>query len=316
MNRGSPCPHRRPRRAVLIVGAGPAGLATAVALADLGVASLLVERRPALAGLPRATVVSTRSMELVRGWGLERDVRAGGVDVDGRGWMCETLAGPPPGAARLVGYPSRDAAPSEPHRTRPACRRTTSSRCCSSTCVALGHTAIELGTEVVALDRRRPTASARRSATAPRARSARSTPATSSPPTARTAPSAAALGIAMHGPDRLAECGRSCSARRCGDARRRAPLRLYVVTAPGRRGPLAARRAARPLGVRRAAGSPAAATPSPTRSTPAARIRAGRRRRRHRARDRAHRRVPLRRAARRAIPRRRTCSSSATPRTA
>jgi putative polyketide hydroxylase len=51
---------------VLVVGAGPAGLVTAVTLARYGVGSLLVERNRGLSPLPRATGVSTRTMELLR----------------------------------------------------------------------------------------------------------------------------------------------------------------------------------------------------------------------------------------------------------
>jgi putative polyketide hydroxylase len=51
---------------VVIVGAGPAGLVAAVTLARNGIASLLVERNPGLSPLPRATSVSTRTMELLR----------------------------------------------------------------------------------------------------------------------------------------------------------------------------------------------------------------------------------------------------------
>src|SRR3954470_14798663 len=63
---------------VLIVGAGPAGLTAAVTLARHGIECLLVDRRPDLFAMPRATVVSTRSMELLRSWGLDDDVRDGG----------------------------------------------------------------------------------------------------------------------------------------------------------------------------------------------------------------------------------------------
>ena len=79
---------------VLIVGAGPAGLITAATLARYGIESLLVERRPTLSRLPRANVASTWSMELLRAWGLEDEVRASAVDAEPRGWIAETLADP------------------------------------------------------------------------------------------------------------------------------------------------------------------------------------------------------------------------------
>ena len=63
-----------------------------------------------LSTLPRATVISTRSMELVRSWGLQDDVLAGGVDADMWLWECETLARAPAGRPHAVGYPSREQA--------------------------------------------------------------------------------------------------------------------------------------------------------------------------------------------------------------
>jgi putative polyketide hydroxylase len=90
---------------VVIVGAGPAGLVTAVTLARHGVASLLVERHPGLSPLPRATAVSTRTMELLRSWGLEDEVRAGQLEIAAVGaWAAETLASPE-GALLPLGHP-------------------------------------------------------------------------------------------------------------------------------------------------------------------------------------------------------------------
>jgi putative polyketide hydroxylase len=80
---------------VVIAGAGPAGLVTAITLARNGIGSLLVERNPGLSPLPRATAVSTRTMELLRSWGLEEAVRAGQLTIDSTGaWAAETLASP------------------------------------------------------------------------------------------------------------------------------------------------------------------------------------------------------------------------------
>ena len=70
---------------VVIAGAGPAGLVAAITLARNGVGSLLVERNPGLSPLPRATSVSTRTMELWRSWGLEGEIRAGQLDLNSTG---------------------------------------------------------------------------------------------------------------------------------------------------------------------------------------------------------------------------------------
>jgi 2-polyprenyl-6-methoxyphenol hydroxylase-like FAD-dependent oxidoreductase len=92
---------------VLICGAGPAGLATATTLARHGVGSLLVERRPAPSDRPRATGVSARSMEILRGWGLEDEARAGAPDVEWTAWAGTTLADLD-GGALPVGLPTRE----------------------------------------------------------------------------------------------------------------------------------------------------------------------------------------------------------------
>ena len=105
---------------VVIAGAGPAGLAAAISLARLGVETMLVERRAELSSMPRATVVSLRSMELIRSWGVEDEILAGGVDVEWRGWQSDTLATVAEGSMWPVGIPSREqAALLSP--TAPAC---------------------------------------------------------------------------------------------------------------------------------------------------------------------------------------------------
>jgi putative polyketide hydroxylase len=105
---------------VVIAGAGPAGLAAAISLARLGVETVLVERRTELSSLPRATVVSLRSMELIRSWGIEDAVLAGGVDVEWRGWAADTMADVAEGTMWPVGIPTRaEAAVLSP--TAPAC---------------------------------------------------------------------------------------------------------------------------------------------------------------------------------------------------
>src|SRR5215212_4726587 len=92
---------------VVIAGAGPAGLAAALSLGQLGIETLLVERRSELSSQPRAPVVSLRSMELVRSWGVEDTVRAFEMDVESRGWSSGTLAGVADGAGWPLGMPTR-----------------------------------------------------------------------------------------------------------------------------------------------------------------------------------------------------------------
>ncbi len=66
---------------VLIVGAGPTGLSTSILLSRYGIPSLLVERHTSTSIYPRATGISTRSMELLRQWGLDQRVRAAGFEL-------------------------------------------------------------------------------------------------------------------------------------------------------------------------------------------------------------------------------------------
>ncbi|MGI9098519.1 MAG: FAD-dependent monooxygenase [Solirubrobacteraceae bacterium] len=139
---------------VLIVGAGPAGLTTAAALAGHGVDFLLVERRHELSSLPRATAISTRSMELLRSWGLEEEIRAGGVEVEWLQWHCETLAQAAAGAGTPTGFPTRQQSavmsPSPPacvpqDHLEPVLLRYVRSLAAGS---------VELGTEIVDVDSR------------------------------------------------------------------------------------------------------------------------------------------------------------------
>jgi len=61
---------------VLVVGAGPAGLATAITAIRNGARVLVVERHTGTSIYPRATGVHLRTVELLRSWGLHREVRA------------------------------------------------------------------------------------------------------------------------------------------------------------------------------------------------------------------------------------------------
>lgn len=108
-----------PEYDVLVVGAGPAGLATAVAARRHGARVLLVERRPGLSPYPRATGVSTRTVEILRTWGLEEAVRAGALDAEPLMAIRRSLAEPPLQTVPL-GYPTAEQArPVSP--TAPLC---------------------------------------------------------------------------------------------------------------------------------------------------------------------------------------------------
>ena len=73
----------------------PAGLAAAIALARYGVDVLVVERHSGTSPFPKATGVSTRTMEIFRTWGIEDGIRAGAIAVDPVVTVGETLVGPP-----------------------------------------------------------------------------------------------------------------------------------------------------------------------------------------------------------------------------
>jgi putative polyketide hydroxylase len=90
---------------VLIVGAGPAGLVAGVALGRCGVDVLVVDKREVGSTLSRALVISTRSMEIIRSWGLEAQVRAGAADVESRAWVTRSLSAAE-GTEMPLGYPS------------------------------------------------------------------------------------------------------------------------------------------------------------------------------------------------------------------
>ena len=72
---------------VLIVGAGPVGLSAAILLARHGVKALVVERHASTTNHPKSRAVLTRTMEILRPWGVEDALRA------------EAL---PPGAFRFI----------------------------------------------------------------------------------------------------------------------------------------------------------------------------------------------------------------------
>jgi 2-polyprenyl-6-methoxyphenol hydroxylase-like FAD-dependent oxidoreductase len=88
---------------VLIVGGGPVGLTASILLAQQGVRSLLVERHPSTATLPKARAINARTMEMYRQAGVEAEIRAAGL---------------PPGHARFVVW-ARSLAGEELERREP-----------------------------------------------------------------------------------------------------------------------------------------------------------------------------------------------------
>jgi 3-(3-hydroxy-phenyl)propionate hydroxylase len=68
---------------VLLVGAGPVGLALANAIAPSGLRTLVVEQEPGVATLPRAVSIDDEAMRLMQALGLVDDVR--GVSLPGTG---------------------------------------------------------------------------------------------------------------------------------------------------------------------------------------------------------------------------------------
>src|SRR2546429_7246992 len=64
---------------VLIVGAGPAGLATSLLLSRYGVAHMLVEKYPGTAHTPPAHIVNQRTREVFRHMGDQEPPLASGT---------------------------------------------------------------------------------------------------------------------------------------------------------------------------------------------------------------------------------------------
>lgn len=68
--------------AVLIVGAGPIGLALAGDLGGRGIECLIIEQSDGVVYHPRATALNARTMELLRRWGLSEQVKRDGTPPD------------------------------------------------------------------------------------------------------------------------------------------------------------------------------------------------------------------------------------------
>jgi putative polyketide hydroxylase len=90
---------------ILIVGAGPTGLCSSILLSRLGVRSLVVERHASTSIHPKATGISTRTMELFRSWGIEPRIRQAAMPVAFSNSFRDNLSGPEL-ERRSLGYPT------------------------------------------------------------------------------------------------------------------------------------------------------------------------------------------------------------------
>lgn len=80
---------------VLIVGGGPAGLTASLLLSQHGIGSLLIDKRTGASPLPRARGVHARAMEIMRGCGVEPDLRKVELPITpGAQWQAN-LTSPP-----------------------------------------------------------------------------------------------------------------------------------------------------------------------------------------------------------------------------
>src|SRR5258705_13065784 len=78
---------------VLIMGGGPAGLTASVLLSRHGVDSMLIDKRLTESPLPRARGVHARAMEILRGCGVEPDLRAVELPITpGAAWQPDLTA--------------------------------------------------------------------------------------------------------------------------------------------------------------------------------------------------------------------------------
>jgi putative polyketide hydroxylase len=103
---------------VFIVGAGPAGLVSAITLASYRIPVLLIDKRDQISTLSRSLVISTRCMEIFRAWGLENSIRAGASDVEPIGRVASALSDKD-GTLFPLGYPTTEEA-ARVSPTRPA----------------------------------------------------------------------------------------------------------------------------------------------------------------------------------------------------
>jgi 2,4-dichlorophenol 6-monooxygenase len=97
---------------VLIVGSGPAGAASALSLATLGVDHMVVTKYRWTANTPRAHITNQRTVEIFRDLGIEDDIKRNGTPqhLMGDTVFCTSLSGDEIGRVRTWGtHPARQA---------------------------------------------------------------------------------------------------------------------------------------------------------------------------------------------------------------
>ncbi|WP_448006688.1 FAD-dependent monooxygenase [Agromyces bauzanensis] len=102
---------------VLVVGAGPTGLAAAHLFDRFGVHALVVDRAPAPSDHPRARGIRVRASELVRVWGFDNALRP--LAMPGRAHQfiyCDTIAGTELARTAPAASTSRRLSSSPPYR--------------------------------------------------------------------------------------------------------------------------------------------------------------------------------------------------------
>ena len=91
---------------VVVVGAGPAGSGCRDLVGACGNPMFVLNKRTRPAEHPRATVISQRSTELFRSWGMADAITAGGHEVEWLMLVTTTMSEVAAGVPVQVGYPS------------------------------------------------------------------------------------------------------------------------------------------------------------------------------------------------------------------
>ena len=138
---------------VLIVGAGPVGLALAGDLGWRGVPCMLIEKTDGEIEQPKMDLIGVRTMEFCRRWGIAdwvRDAPYPGDYPQDYVWLTRSPA-TSSGASRSRAAPSRPAR-RKARRSASACRRTCSIRSSSASRPRSTHVNLQNNTELVSFE--------------------------------------------------------------------------------------------------------------------------------------------------------------------